>query len=136
MTSTGVAHHHRMGDRGAVAPLSARSSQEERSKSRNSNYQHYYTQPVDPVTLAAAARHARSSAGQRASSVVPPTADTLPPPYSARPTPPASPMTGQQWRSKLTNIKNSFLGTPRFHRRKMSGAESDSEDSQILDTSE
>ncbi|ETN70175.1 hypothetical protein NECAME_04996 [Necator americanus] len=42
------------------------------------------------------------------------------------------------WKSKLTNIKNSFLGTPRFHRRKMSNgtAESDGEDSQMIDTSE
>ncbi|PAV64771.1 hypothetical protein WR25_26259 isoform A [Diploscapter pachys] len=42
------------------------------------------------------------------------------------------------WRSKLTNIKNSFLGTPRFHRRKMSNgsSESDAEDAQIIDTSD
>uniref|UniRef100_A0A0N5B5E4 non-specific serine/threonine protein kinase n=1 Tax=Strongyloides papillosus TaxID=174720 RepID=A0A0N5B5E4_STREA len=44
------------------------------------------------------------------------------------------------WRSKLNNIKNSFLGTPRFHRRKMSSGssvcESDSEDTQILDTAD
>ncbi|VDM81093.1 unnamed protein product, partial [Strongylus vulgaris] len=42
------------------------------------------------------------------------------------------------WKSKLTNIKNSFLGTPRFHRRKMSNgtAESDGEDSHMIDTSD
>uniref|UniRef100_A0A1I7X8U2 non-specific serine/threonine protein kinase n=1 Tax=Heterorhabditis bacteriophora TaxID=37862 RepID=A0A1I7X8U2_HETBA len=42
------------------------------------------------------------------------------------------------WRSKLTNIKNSFLGTPRFHRRRMSNgtAESDNEESQMIDTSD
>lgn len=27
--------------------------------------------------------------------------------------------TGHHWRSRLTTIKNSFLGSPRFHRRKM-----------------
>lgn len=25
----------------------------------------------------------------------------------------------QLWKTRLTNIKNSFLGSPRFHRRKM-----------------
>ncbi|CAJ0562227.1 unnamed protein product, partial [Mesorhabditis spiculigera] len=41
------------------------------------------------------------------------------------------------WRMKLSNIKNSIMGTPRFHRRKMSnGQESDTEDSQILDTTD
>uniref|UniRef100_T1GZX7 Protein kinase domain-containing protein n=1 Tax=Megaselia scalaris TaxID=36166 RepID=T1GZX7_MEGSC len=32
----------------------------------------------------------------------------------------ACPASGQQlWKTRLTNIKNSFLGSPRFHRRKM-----------------
>lgn len=26
---------------------------------------------------------------------------------------------GQLWKTRLTNIKNSFLGSPRFHRRKL-----------------
>ncbi|XP_066601191.1 serine/threonine-protein kinase BRSK2 isoform X2 [Prorops nasuta] len=39
-------------------------------------------------------------------------------------TPPGSPHTGagsgaQHWKSRLTTIKNSFLGSPRFHRRKL-----------------
>jgi hypothetical protein len=37
-------------------------------------------------------------------------------------TPPGSPhtsTTGHHWRSRLTTIKNSFLGSPRFHRRKL-----------------
>ncbi|XP_076238535.1 BRSK family serine/threonine-protein kinase sugar-free frosting isoform X2 [Calliopsis andreniformis] len=39
-------------------------------------------------------------------------------------TPPGSPHTGagsgaHPWRSRLTTIKNSFLGSPRFHRRKL-----------------
>lgn len=40
--------------------------------------------------------------------------------FTTRPTPPPSPLTGQQtqWKSKLSNIKNSLMGTPRFHRRK------------------
>lgn len=29
------------------------------------------------------------------------------------------PAGGQLWKTRLTNIKNSFLGSPRFHRRKM-----------------
>ncbi|XP_025999883.1 serine/threonine-protein kinase BRSK2-like isoform X10 [Astatotilapia calliptera] len=36
------------------------------------------------------------------------------------PTPPPSPsMGGMPWRTRLNSIKNSFLGSPRFHRRKM-----------------
>ena len=61
------------------------------------------------------------------------------PPYSSSrpPAPPVSPITGQQWRSKLNTMKNTFFGTPRFHRRKMSSGDgSDSEDSYILDTSD
>lgn len=39
-------------------------------------------------------------------------------------TPPGSPHTGAgsgayHWRSRLTTLKNSFLGSPRFHRRKL-----------------
>ncbi|XP_075218884.1 BRSK family serine/threonine-protein kinase sugar-free frosting isoform X2 [Lycorma delicatula] len=32
---------------------------------------------------------------------------------------PTSPHTSNHWRSRLTTIKNSFLGSPRFHRRKL-----------------
>ncbi|XP_061677466.1 serine/threonine-protein kinase BRSK2 isoform X2 [Syngnathoides biaculeatus] len=36
------------------------------------------------------------------------------------PTPPPSPsMGGMPWRTRLNSIKNSFLGSPRFHRRKL-----------------
>ncbi|KAK9745296.1 hypothetical protein QE152_g7054 [Popillia japonica] len=41
-------------------------------------------------------------------------------------TPPGSPhssTTGHHWRSRLTTIKNSFLGSPRFHRRKITQAQ-------------
>lgn len=38
------------------------------------------------------------------------------------PTPPPSPsIGGMPWRTRLNSIKNSFLGSPRFHRRKMQG---------------
>ena len=36
------------------------------------------------------------------------------------PTPPGSP-SAAHWRSRLNNIKNNFLGSPRFHRRKLQG---------------
>ena len=36
------------------------------------------------------------------------------------PTPPGSP-SAVHWRSRLNSIKNNFLGSPRFHRRKMQG---------------
>ncbi|XP_061825983.1 serine/threonine-protein kinase BRSK2 isoform X4 [Nerophis lumbriciformis] len=38
------------------------------------------------------------------------------------PTPPPSPsIGGMPWRTRLNSIKNSFLGSPRFHRRKLQG---------------
>ena len=37
------------------------------------------------------------------------------------PTPPGSP-SATHWRSRLNSIKNNFLGSPRFHRRKMQGS--------------
>ncbi|KAJ7398161.1 serine/threonine-protein kinase BRSK2 isoform X1 [Pitangus sulphuratus] len=40
------------------------------------------------------------------------------------PTPPSSPsIGGMPWRTRLNSIKNSFLGSPRFHRRKLQGSE-------------
>ncbi|CAD5219995.1 unnamed protein product [Bursaphelenchus xylophilus] len=55
----------------------------------------------------------------------------------------ATNITSIPWRSKLNTIKNSFLGTPRFHRRKMSsgsgngsGMESDSEDVNFVETND
>uniref|UniRef100_A0A8C8LU85 Protein kinase domain-containing protein n=1 Tax=Oncorhynchus tshawytscha TaxID=74940 RepID=A0A8C8LU85_ONCTS len=40
------------------------------------------------------------------------------------PTPPPSPsIGGMPWRTRLNSIKNSFLGSPRFHRRKLQGTE-------------
>lgn len=46
-------------------------------------------------------------------------------------------ITSIPWRTKINSIKNSFLGTPRFHRRKLSSGsgtgDSDTEDSTILD---
>lgn len=42
------------------------------------------------------------------------------------PTPPSSPSVGGvPWRTRLNSIKNSFLGSPRFHRRKLQGELSD-----------
>ncbi|KAG8232921.1 hypothetical protein J437_LFUL011030, partial [Ladona fulva] len=35
------------------------------------------------------------------------------------PTPPGSPAAVHHWRNRLTTFKNSFLGSPRFHRRKL-----------------
>lgn len=38
------------------------------------------------------------------------------------PTPPSSPsIGGMPWRTRLNSIKNNFLGSPRFHRRKLQG---------------
>lgn len=45
------------------------------------------------------------------------------PPHSPSATPPGSPsnVANTPWKSRLHTIKNSFLGSPRFHRRKMQG---------------
>ncbi|ULT84790.1 hypothetical protein L3Y34_013462 [Caenorhabditis briggsae] len=175
---------------------SARAGEERergRSASRSANSYHYYTQPVDPQTLAEAARHVREvreqerresrDSGRGSSrkeskdrSDKTPSGSSSKNDASSAPTsvphkysPPSvmsesvqvagSSMnsansssnsliagnsqtsigsTSGPWRSKLNNIKNSFLGTPRFHRRKMSNgtAESDSEDSQMIDTTD
>ncbi|CAJ0951132.1 unnamed protein product, partial [Mesorhabditis belari] len=159
--------------------FSARGFEPERSRSttRNQNNYHYYTQPVDPQTLAEAARHVRQAREQqeRQSADRQPSSDpTRTSPPSGVPSPSSytqtvNPMTESTlsigtgitsnasstnslitgnsqnqlgsssgpWRMKLSNIKNSIMGTPRFHRRKMSnGQESDGEDSQMLDTTD
>uniref|UniRef100_A0A8B9H5S6 BR serine/threonine kinase 2 n=1 Tax=Astyanax mexicanus TaxID=7994 RepID=A0A8B9H5S6_ASTMX len=45
------------------------------------------------------------------------------------PTPPPSPsIGGMPWRTRLNSIKNSFLGSPRFHRRKLQGTPENTSD--------
>ncbi|KAK0397631.1 hypothetical protein QR680_002198 [Steinernema hermaphroditum] len=131
------------------------------SRGRTNNY-HYYTQPVDPVTLAAAARQVRASRQEQTTVKTSTVRKPQPTPDSSMTDSmvgcsgitsagsSTSSLLGSSsnvlsaasgpWRSKLTNIKNSFLGTPRFHRRKFSSGsgtgESDSEESQMLDTSD
>ncbi|CAI5454938.1 unnamed protein product [Caenorhabditis angaria] len=165
-------------------PYSARGTEDRgRSASRSTNSYHYYTQPVDPQTLAEAARHVREvrelerresrdsgRGSSRKDSKESKPADAsfsndVPLKYSPPSNMSESVVVGGSgigsttsstssliagnsqtslgstsgpWRSKLNNIKNSFLGTPRFHRRKMSNgtAESDSEESQMIDTSD
>lgn len=45
------------------------------------------------------------------------------PPHSPSATPPGSPsnVANTPWKSRLHTIKNNFLGSPRFHRRKLQG---------------
>uniref|UniRef100_A0A915A4L7 non-specific serine/threonine protein kinase n=1 Tax=Parascaris univalens TaxID=6257 RepID=A0A915A4L7_PARUN len=131
-----------------------------RSGARANNY-HYYTQPVDAETLAAAARHVRTTrerhkqgsqgSSHRIQAPASQIADSMinSPGMGSAASSANSLIVGNvstvggssgPWRSKLSNIKNSFLGTPRFHRRKLSSGsgcgESDSEDSQMIDTSD
>lgn len=169
---------------------SARSQEDRgRSSSRNSTNYHYYTQPVDPQTLAEAAKHVRAvrqEQERRESRNVPETREDreaaasprdaaavrdskrndglFEAPKAASPPKISGPVisaglgsttsstnsliTGSSqtslntssgpWKSKLTNIKNSFLGTPRFHRRKMSNGTSDGEgdECQMIDTTD
>jgi len=131
------------------------------SSSARSSY-HYYTQPVDPAALATATRNAKSrreppsavvaNARQsglnndgltnesiNSSSVIGSAASSSSSLASGGSTANVNSPSGP-WRSKLSTIKNSFLGTPRFHRRKLSAGsstgESDNEESIMLDTSD
>ncbi|TDG39136.1 hypothetical protein AWZ03_014442 [Drosophila navojoa] len=64
--------------------------------------------------------HNRTNSGPKISIVVNPS--VLPLTNNSNPGVPGSPCNmpgGQLWKTRLTNIKNSFLGSPRFHRRKM-----------------
>ncbi|VDN57719.1 unnamed protein product [Dracunculus medinensis] len=136
----------------------ARSSVEDRGRgaSRNNNY-HYYTQPVDSDALAAATRKVRTDFDeknhqQRTGKQQSPNImynSILNSSSNESTTSSTSNLLGSSasgignlsgpWRSKLSNIKNSFLGTPRFHRRKMGSTgncgEND-DDGQIIDTTD
>ncbi|CAB3401032.1 unnamed protein product [Caenorhabditis bovis] len=177
---------------GSSGPYSARGGPEDRERGRSvsnrtNNSYHYYTQPVDPQTLAEAARQVRevreqerrgsrdsgrsvsrkSSKDGRVEKETPSTSINKDDQHKYSPPSKMSESvvvvgagmgsnvsstnsliagnsqtsigsSSGPWRSKLNNIKNSFLGTPRFHRRKMSNgtAESDGEDSQMIDTTD
>lgn len=132
------------------------SATDRRGSSSARNY-HYYTQPVDPTALATATRNAKSRREPptavvtsnrhdvlttdtlTSTSVIGSAASSSSSLASGGSTANVNSPSGP-WRSKLSTIKNSFLGTPRFHRRKLSAGsstgESDSEESVMLDTSE
>ncbi|XP_043865340.1 serine/threonine-protein kinase BRSK1 isoform X3 [Drosophila mojavensis] len=67
--------------------------------------------------------HNRTNSGPTISIVVnqnvPPLTNNSNPGNQGNPGPPCNTPGGQLWKTRLTNIKNSFLGSPRFHRRKM-----------------
>ncbi|KAL3982674.1 Protein kinase domain family protein [Acanthocheilonema viteae] len=125
-----------------------------RISARVSNY-HYYTQPVDPEALAAAARRVRTSVDDKhlqrnprhshASSNMMPEArmsssSSMGSTNTSTNSLSSTISTSRPWR-RLSNIKNSLLGTPRFHRRKLSSGssgtgESDSEENQMLESSD
>ncbi|EJD75799.1 serine/threonine kinase SAD-1 [Loa loa] len=125
-----------------------------RISARTSNY-HYYTQPVDPEALAAAARRVRTSIDDKhlqrnprrshaGSNMMPETrmssSSSMGSANTSTNSLSSTISTSRPWR-RLSNIKNSLLGTPRFHRRKMSSGssgtgESDSEENQMLESSD
>uniref|UniRef100_A0A8R1XVH5 non-specific serine/threonine protein kinase n=1 Tax=Onchocerca volvulus TaxID=6282 RepID=A0A8R1XVH5_ONCVO len=149
---------------GSIGPLtpssrqicSAASQQAEEHGRLNfgTNY-HYYTQPVDPEALAAAARRVRTSMDEKhlqrsprhshaTSNMVPETrissSSSMGSANTSTNNSSSTISTSRPWR-RLSNIKNSLLGTPRFHRRKMSSGssgtgESDSEENQMLEPSD
>lgn len=94
------------------------------SEKGSTNAQSSVTSPIAPPSL----HHQRAnSSGAAVPSITTPetdrpsnvslTSNLLPM------TPPGSPhpSAGHHWRTRLTTIKNSFLGSPRFHRRKLQG---------------
>ncbi|VDK84235.1 unnamed protein product [Litomosoides sigmodontis] len=124
-----------------------------RISARVSNY-HYYTQPVDPEALAAAARRVRTSVDEKylqnprhsraATNRMPETrmssSSSVGSANTSTNSLSSTISTSRPWR-RLSNIKNSLLGTPRFHRRKLSSGssgagESDSEENQMLESSD
>uniref|UniRef100_A0A914DLW6 non-specific serine/threonine protein kinase n=1 Tax=Acrobeloides nanus TaxID=290746 RepID=A0A914DLW6_9BILA len=139
-----------------------------RPTSGRANNYHYYTQPVDPTVLAAATRQVArasrrdqnlsvSNSSQNTPSHSPVLHNNITPEsitngsgigsaasssnsLASGSSQTSVNSTSGPWRSKLSTIKNSFLGTPRFHRRKFSAGngtgESDSEDSMMLDTAD
>ncbi|KAH3885859.1 hypothetical protein DPMN_009857 [Dreissena polymorpha] len=63
-----------------------------------------------------------SSASSNGSPLLSPKLSRGPSSHSTGPTPPTSPgVQNTPWKSRLHTIKNSFLGSPRFHRRKLQG---------------
>ncbi|KAH7718463.1 Protein kinase [Aphelenchoides avenae] len=152
--------------RQAVTDRAAEFDRSRTSSARGSNGYHYYTQPVDPVVLAAASTQIRSRREMAAGNTQTPpgaphaishntTTESIGSAASAMGSAASSSnslasgnsatnvnstSTSGPWRTKLGAIKNSFLGTPRFHRRKFSAGsgtgESDSEESAMLDTSD
>ncbi|XP_050312319.1 serine/threonine-protein kinase BRSK2 isoform X2 [Anthonomus grandis grandis] len=74
-----------------------------------------------PPTHNTPTHHRANSSGGTSLSLTSPENDTSSL-VTAPMTPPGSPhlsSTSHHWRSRLTTIKNSFLGSPRFHRRKL-----------------
>ncbi|VDN03020.1 unnamed protein product [Thelazia callipaeda] len=159
---------------------SQRAEERGRLSTRSNNY-HYYTQPVDPQALAAAARRVRTSIdenhlqqsprhsqgssnimlesrmgsnlGMGSSNISTSSLSTGIIPFILEEDKifltfllqlkcclGNTIITSGPWR-RLSNIKNSILGTPRFHRRKMSSGsngtgESDSEENPMLESSD
>uniref|UniRef100_A0A1I8EVA9 non-specific serine/threonine protein kinase n=1 Tax=Wuchereria bancrofti TaxID=6293 RepID=A0A1I8EVA9_WUCBA len=125
-----------------------------RISARASNY-HYYTQPVDPEALAVAARRVRTSIDDKnlqrnlqhskadsnmMSETKMSSSSSVGSTNASTNSLSSTISTSRPWR-RLSNIKNSLLGTPRFHRRKLSSGssgtgESDSEENQMLESSD
>ena len=86
------------GSNGQVPPQSARAAP----------HSHYYSSTNNSVAPLTTPRQEQSYVGARST------------PPSPLPTHHGPPPASTQWRTKLSGLKNSLIGTPRFHRRKMS----------------
>uniref|UniRef100_A0A8D0AI77 BR serine/threonine kinase 2 n=1 Tax=Sander lucioperca TaxID=283035 RepID=A0A8D0AI77_SANLU len=93
-----------------IPDASTKCSQEERSRSISGASSGLSTSPLSsPRVIPSPPQRAPRCTLPRTARPGPPT-----------PTPPPSPsIGGMPWRTRLNSIKNSFLGSPRFHRRKL-----------------
>ncbi|XP_050720077.1 serine/threonine-protein kinase BRSK2-like isoform X3 [Eriocheir sinensis] len=75
--------------------------------------QHHHSTTSSSTSTSGVSTVTSTTAGNQQSGTITPGDDSNPP--SA----PGSPYSAPYWKSRLNTIKNSFLGSPRFHRRKL-----------------
>lgn len=76
---------------------------------------HHHTSTTTTTSTSSGGTNTTTTSGNQQSATITQGEDSNPP--SA----PGSPYSAPYWKSRLNTIKNSFLGSPRFHRRKLQG---------------
>ncbi|CAB3375863.1 serine/threonine-protein kinase BRSK2 isoform X2 [Cloeon dipterum] len=110
VSGTGSVNHHTPlhshNSSPAVSPLPTRAAHHNRTGSGGGNLSAIgLGNLLSAATSSSSSTHTTNESSEQSSTIMP--------------TPPGSPHAGHHWRTRLTTIKNSFLGSPRFHRRKM-----------------